>query len=74
MLSFKIGPLLEEELGEISVLHVDIWKETYIGIMPDEILRKKKYEDSREIWNEIFLKSKSDLFVRVAKVKNILSL
>ncbi|MFT4416444.1 N-acetyltransferase family protein [Fredinandcohnia humi] len=36
----------------IAKVHVDSWKSTYKGIVPDEFLEQLKYESREKMWNQ----------------------
>lgn len=59
---------MEKDIEEIAKVHVDGWKETYIGIIPDEYLSKISYESRKSHWKLLFGKEKVQAIV--CKIEN----
>ena len=53
--SYKIKPATPEDLYKIARVHVDCWRTTYKGIIPDEKLDLMSYEKSAERWKNYFV-------------------
>lgn len=34
-----------EDLAAVARIHVDAWKQVYRGIMPEEVLEKRNYDE-----------------------------
>ena len=47
-----IRPAILEDAQAIARVHVDTWRTTYAGIVPDEHLAKLSYERSQARWQE----------------------
>jgi len=45
-----IRPARVEDAGTIARLHVDGWRETYVGIMPDDVLAGLDVTEKAEMW------------------------
>jgi GNAT superfamily N-acetyltransferase len=54
--------VLQDAVG-IAHVHVDTWRSTYGGIVPDERLANMSYERSQRMWEEILSNPKETLFV-----------
>ena len=54
MKNIKIRAIENSDLEKISKIHVDVWNETYRGIIPDKILDQKTYDRSLETWKEFY--------------------
>jgi ribosomal protein S18 acetylase RimI-like enzyme len=48
----KIRPVKEKDIESISKLHVDVWNETYRGILPDEEIDQRTYSSSKKRWEQ----------------------
>lgn len=57
---YKIKPAAPEDVYKIARVHVDCWKTTYRGIVPDEKLDLMSYEKSAENWKNYFLRDSKD--------------
>ncbi|HQO08604.1 MAG TPA: GNAT family N-acetyltransferase [Clostridiales bacterium] len=53
---FKIKKATSADCSGIAKVHVDCWKTTYQGLMPDGKLDSLSYEKSAEKWKEFFIK------------------
>lgn len=42
------------DIPAIARVHVDTWRSTYSGIVPDEILAELSYEQREKSWQEVF--------------------
>lgn len=54
--------LLEDAWG-IAMVHVDSWKETYKGIVPDSYLEKLTYQQREQIWESNISEDNSIILV-----------
>jgi GNAT superfamily N-acetyltransferase len=61
-----IRPATVEDARRIARLHVDSWRSTYRGIVPDSILESLDLEERTEIWRREMTDSTRDQFVFVA--------
>lgn len=59
--------LEKDDLEIISKIHVDVWNETYRGIISDEELDKRTYSLSKKKWEESFSNKKKEVFTIVAE-------
>lgn len=57
---YRIKPAGPEDLYKIARVHVDCWKTTYRGIVPDEKLDCLSYEKSAEKWKNFFAAGEND--------------
>lgn len=57
---YKIKPATTEDLNKIARVHVDCWRTTYRGIVPDEKLDRMSYEKSVARWKNYFVQYGSD--------------
>lgn len=51
---YKIRKAESSDLLKIARVHVDCWRTTYKGIVPNEILDRMSYEKSAEKWSGFF--------------------
>ncbi|OFI45728.1 hypothetical protein BG262_06945 [Floricoccus penangensis] len=56
----------------ISKVHVDAWREAYIGIVNQEYLNNLKYEDRKEMWTNNLKYSEIPIFLAVDEDDNII--
>lgn len=49
----KIRVAVKEDSAAIGKVHVDSWRTTYKGIVPDDVLEKMSYEQQKEQWDYI---------------------
>lgn len=57
-----------DDISAISQVHVDTWRSTYAGIVPDAVLARMSYEKRQEAWRRVFENaSKVDGFTYVAE-------
>ena len=61
----KIRRATIKDAEGIAKVHVDSWRTTYKGIIPDEFLKNLSYEKRTELW--IANISKSDNYLLVAE-------
>lgn len=50
MAGFSVRPALPSDAAAIARVHVDAWRETYRGLMPDKILDDLTYEKREKNW------------------------
>ena len=56
------------DIPAISRVHVDTWRSTYAGIVPDEVLARLSYEKRQIAWQQVFENaSKVEGFTYVAE-------
>ncbi|WP_044476898.1 GNAT family N-acetyltransferase [Oceanobacillus massiliensis] len=46
----KIRKAVNSDAQEIAIVHVDSWRTTYKGIVPDAYLEKLSYQERTELW------------------------
>jgi ribosomal protein S18 acetylase RimI-like enzyme len=57
-----------DDAAEIAKVHVDTWRSTYRGIIPDEYLLKLSYQKRQENWMSLLgRRSKEQLFIYVVE-------
>ncbi|MFD3449314.1 GNAT family N-acetyltransferase [Microbacteriaceae bacterium 4G12] len=56
-----------EDVKGIASVHVKSWKETYKGIVKDEVLRNLDFEKKAKDWEHIILQNKPNHFIYVAE-------
>jgi GNAT superfamily N-acetyltransferase len=56
----RIRIATREDIPGIAKVHVDSWRTTYPGIVPDDFLAALSYERSAETWHWIFECAKTD--------------
>lgn len=61
----KIRIATHSDANRIAKVHVDSWRTTYKGIIPDDFLNKLSYEKRTELWIQNL--SRSDNYVIVAE-------
>ncbi|WP_397538838.1 GNAT family N-acetyltransferase [Rummeliibacillus pycnus] len=54
-----------EDANGIAIVHVDSWKTTYKGIIPDNFLKGLSYEDRTELWKQNIIRE--DNYVIIAE-------
>lgn len=52
-----------EDLGEITRIYVDAWKQVYAGIMPEEFLNNMRWEGQVKKWQAILDQGKKEIYV-----------
>ena len=62
-MSFTIRPARMEDAGAIAFVHVESWKSTYAGIVPDEYLASLSVKSRTVAWKELFDAGTSLMFV-----------
>lgn len=58
-----IRKAVQSDAAGIAKVHVDCWRTTYKGIMPDSLLDKLSYEDRAEMWKSSISRSEQVLYV-----------
>lgn len=65
-----IRETIEKDITEIARVHIDTWRTTYQGILPDEVLENLSYEKREQSWQKVFDNSAKDSnFILVAEDK-----
>ncbi|HSF30839.1 MAG TPA: GNAT family N-acetyltransferase [Candidatus Tectomicrobia bacterium] len=59
------------DVPAIARVHVDSWRTTYKGIVPDDYLTNLSYERRERLWHEVISASGSLVFVAEAADENI---
>lgn len=49
----QVRPARVADSGAIARVHVDSWRTTYAGLMPDEVLAGLSYERRAQAWREV---------------------
>ena len=65
--SVHIRPARADDAAAIARVHVDSWRTTYVGIVPDEHLANLSYESSERRWHEWLAALDNAAFVCVAE-------
>ncbi|MDA8352575.1 MAG: GNAT family N-acetyltransferase [Firmicutes bacterium] len=52
-----------EDVPGIAKVHVDSWRRTYRGIVPDAVLDHLSYEEKEELWTSVIQRGKSRIAV-----------
>jgi len=58
-----IRPARVEDADTIARLHVDGWRETYVGIVPDDVLARLDVAEKAEMWTSALASPGLDAFV-----------
>lgn len=58
-----IRPARVEDAGTIARIHVDGWRETYAGIIPDDVLAGLDVTEKSEMWTKALASPDLDAFV-----------
>jgi ribosomal protein S18 acetylase RimI-like enzyme len=66
MSSFHIRDAQPDDVPGLARVHVDCWRTTYRGIVPDDYLAKLNYDDSESRWRRILGDAGSTSLVYVA--------
>ncbi|GLO65701.1 GNAT family N-acetyltransferase [Oceanobacillus kimchii] len=59
----RVRKALLEDVRGIAIVHVDSWKDTYKGIIPDSYLEKLTYQQREQIWESNISEDKSIILV-----------
>ncbi len=62
----RIRPAGPDDAEAIARVHIDTWRTTYTGIVPDDYLERLSYERSARMWQEILSDPGREGFVFVA--------
>src|SRR4051812_39732747 len=63
----KIRPADPNDADAIAKVHVDSWRTTYKGLVPDDYLASLAYEQRAEMWRDILTNFAETNFVYVAE-------
>ncbi|KEK24169.1 GNAT family N-acetyltransferase [Bacillus gaemokensis] len=66
-MEIKIRKATEDDIEGITKVHVDSWKTTYKGILPDGILDSITYESREKQWKSIFKQKSAHQYRYVAE-------
>ena len=58
-----IRPARADDAGTIARLHVEGWRETYAGIMPDDVLAGLDISEKARMWAQFVTSPELDVFV-----------
>jgi ribosomal protein S18 acetylase RimI-like enzyme len=62
-MAVRVRKAVLQDAAGIAHVHVDTWRNTYWGIVPDEHLANLSYERSQRMWEKILSDPKQILFV-----------
>ena len=51
----------------IARVHVDSWRTTYKGLIPDHIIANRSYEYRERLWTQFLTEQQAETFVYVAE-------
>ena len=63
VVGFQARKATPDDADSIAHVHVDTWRTTYKGIVPDERLANLSYERSKKMWEDILSDQKQATFV-----------
>ena len=63
----EIRAALPEDARPIAQVHVAVWRSTYAGLMPDEVLQNLSVERRQDMWTDILTTHAETLPVLVAE-------
>jgi ribosomal protein S18 acetylase RimI-like enzyme len=52
MTPFTVRPAMPDDIPGIARVHVESWRTTYKGIMPDEVLANQSVEQREQMWTQ----------------------
>jgi hypothetical protein len=64
----NIRQIRTEDVTAIARVHIDTWRTTFAGIVPQDYLDQLTYAESEEIWTEILQGEKGDRPFFVAEI------
>lgn len=56
-----------KDAAGIARVHVDSWRETYTGLMPDDILHGLSYEQREQFWHDTLVAENHPTFIYVVE-------
>jgi len=62
-----IRPANVQDVAAIARVHVESWRTTYKGLVPDDFLARLSYAQREQLWRQVFTDSGSPGFVYVAE-------
>ena len=62
----KIREAVPDDISGIANVHVDTWRTTYVGIVPDEVLSGLSYDRYKRGWRKSLEESDSEQYTYVA--------
>ncbi len=74
MMRVRIREANVPDAAAIAKVHVDSWRTTYTGVVPDEYLAQLSYEQRGQVWRDILSTrgAKEFVYVAVAESSNII--
>ena len=63
----RIRKAIPDDAPNIAKVHVDSWRETYPGLMPEEILSSLSYEQREQFWRRTISEAPDEEFVYLAE-------
>ncbi|CAN5675639.1 GNAT family N-acetyltransferase [soil metagenome] len=63
----EIRPAQPDDAVALAKVHVDSWRTTYKGLMPDDYLASLSYAQREQMWRDILTNSTVSTFVYVAE-------
>jgi len=67
-MSFSIRPAQPDDAPSIARVHVESWRSTYKGLMPDETLANLSTERRESFWRDVISNHDASNFVYVAEM------
>lgn len=68
MTSILINEARYEDYPDLARVHVDVWRSTYTGIVPDEFLQKLSYEQREKMWCSVLKSPRAREHIYVARI------
>ncbi len=65
-LSFQIRDAHIDDVRSIAYIHVESWRSTYAGILPDDYLKNLAYQEREDLWAKVLSQADADKHVFVA--------
>ncbi len=72
-MTIELFELQQEDVENLTRLHIAAWNETYSSYMPSEVLKGNTFESRLKSWQETLDKKDPSLFVLLAKIDNELA-
>jgi len=65
----RVRDIEAKDVDTISKIHVDVWNETYRGILPDEEIDRRTYSSSKKHWAQALDKPDKHTFYLLAETE-----
>jgi GNAT superfamily N-acetyltransferase len=59
----KVRPARLEDARRVGEIHVETWRATYVGVMPQEVLDGLSVDDRERLWREWIPHGETEVFV-----------